>query len=310
MRPRYIKIIFSIVALAALTWGVINWQNLRDQVAVSSYNPSAEIEAIANRTTMTDQAKQIFYATNPTIDEKAEFNANCPQKEGGINVLGCYQSGFLSAGKISLFKIEDPRLVDEIDVTAAHELLHAVYQRLSFWERERIDGLLKAVATSPRVKLTEVMRNYVAENNYNELHSHIGTEFDSALLSSELNDYYAQYFSNRGAIVSVHQGNETLFAQCEQDGKSMRLRIDSTKASIDSYRAQLDSMRAQMDRHRANGDTDEYNAMVPRYNQVVNQYNTAVNRYNSLIKSYNSLVDRCNALSHSYDSKIETIPSR
>lgn len=309
MRHRNIKGIISFLVLAGLIWGALNFQNLRDKVELSSYTPSAEIAAIAKRTTMTDKAKGIFYATDPSIDGRVEFNANCPQREAGLNVLGCYRGGFLTAGRINLFRIEDERLVDEIDVTAAHEMLHAAYQRLSFWERENLDDLLKNSAASvPPAELTDVIKGYIASGNYNELHSHLGTEYSD--LPKALEDHYRQYFAQRDRIVAIHLGNEALFDACESDSKSLKSSIDATKASIDSYRAQLDSIRSEMDGYKASGETSRYNALVPRHNQLVNLHNTAVRRYNSLISSYNSLANRCNALNLSLDSHLDPIPSR
>lgn len=301
-------LIASLFLTAGLIWAGLNWQSLRDKVILSSYRPSAEIEAIAKRTTMTEQGKDIFFVTNPSIDNREEFNAKCPQKEAGLNVLGCYQSGFFDGGQISLFRIVDERLVDEIDVTAAHEMLHAAYDRLNYLERQKLDDLLKAsVEDIPPKELTDVIRNYITEGNFNELHSHLGTEY--ADLPDALEDHYRQYFANRQRIVKVHLGNEALFAACERDGKFQRSSIQSTKANIASYRSQLDAIRAEMDRHLAAGETNEYNALVPRHNQLVNLHNSTVSRYNSSIRAYNSLVERCNALSISLDSHLETIQS-
>lgn len=312
MQHRKFKGVISLVILAGLIWGGLNWQSLRDKVVLSSVNPNAEIEAIAKRTTMTELGKNIFFVTNPTIDNREEFNAKCPQKEAGLNVLGCYQGNFLATGSISLFRIEDARLADEIDVTAAHEMLHAAYERLNYFERKKLDELLKsAVAKIPAADLTEVIRGYLADGNYNELHSHLGTEYTD--LPADLETHYRKYFANRQAIVKVHLGNEALFAACERDGKNQRSAIDSSKASISAYRSELDSTRARMDQHLAAGENEEYNALVPRHNQLVQLHNGAVNRYNSQIRSYNSLADRCNALNLSFDSTpqtIQTAPTR
>lgn len=304
--------LISLFLTIGLIWAAINWQSLRDKAALSWVNPNAEIEAIAERTTMTEKGKDIFFVTNPTIDDREEFNTKCPQKEAGLNVLGCYQGNFISTGSISLFRIEDPRLVDEIDVTAAHEMLHAAYDRLNLLERRNLEQqLTDAVAKIPIGQLTDVIKGYVTDGNFSELHSHLGTEYLD--LSAELEDHYRKYFADRQRIVQVHLGNDSLFAACEQDGKSQRASVDSTKSAIASSRAQLDSTRAQMDRHLAAGETEQYNALVPRYNQLVILHNSTVNRYNSLIRSYNSLVDRCNALNLSFDSSINTVqtaPSR
>lgn len=312
MRRSRLGIFLSLAVCAALIWGVFNWQSLRDRMVLAGYQPDAEIAAIAKRTTMTSKAKTIFYVTKPILADRQTFGQQCPKREEGLNVLGCYHGGFLQSGKIILFRIESRELVDEIDVTAAHEMLHAAYERLSLVERKKIDDQLKAaVAKIPASQLTDVIKAYVREGNMNELHSHLGSEYQD--LPPDLEQYYRRYFSNRQSIVAVHLGNEALFESCESDQKFQQSTLRSTKASIDSIKSQLQQMRSRMDRHLAAGETEQYNALVGPHNQLVEQHNSLVATFNSRVASFNSLVGRCNALSTSLDSDfqpIDTIKSR
>ena len=66
-------------------------------------------------------------------------SSNCDTEERTTAILGCYYQRH-----IYLFDINNKELDGTLDVTAAHEMLHAAYDRLNFFERSYVDGLINA----------------------------------------------------------------------------------------------------------------------------------------------------------------------
>lgn len=290
--------IVLLIAFGALAW---NWQGIRDHFALSGFTPTAEIQQIAATDTMTQRGKELFFAAHPEIYDRSQFSLHCPRPEAGTNVLGCYEEEPFGPGKIALFRITNSVTADEIDVTAAHETLHSAYARLKPWDRQKVKSMIdEALATIPDSEKTTVIKDYISQDDYNELHSHIGTEIEK--LPADLEAYYRQYFSNRRAVVAIHLGNEAVFAACNQQIDLIQAQLGALKSELASTKEQLESMRRTMDEDLADHEISAYNALVPQYNRLVDQYNSLVRRYNSLGSSFNKLISRCNALSRSFDS--------
>src|SRR5690606_25698564 len=118
---------------------------------------------------------RLFYVHNPELLNKVDFQGKCLHTEETI-VLGCY----ITNSKIYVFDVSDERLHGVEEVTAAHEMLHAAYDRLNAKEKTRIDGMLSEVfnqSTDERLKATvESYRKRDPSVVPNELHSIIGTE--------------------------------------------------------------------------------------------------------------------------------------
>src|SRR6185295_11567695 len=101
---------------------------------------------------MTPDTRRLFYVYHPVLEDKQAFNSHCTDSEKTI-VLGCY----ISRTGIYLYDVTDSRLNGVEQVTAAHETLHAAYERLSSSERKRVDGLTAqafAQVTDQRIKDT------------------------------------------------------------------------------------------------------------------------------------------------------------
>ncbi|MDR3573597.1 MAG: hypothetical protein P4L50_07040 [Anaerolineaceae bacterium] len=238
--------------------------------ATSTVHPQGQIPAdiaqLAAQAGMTAKAKAIFFAANPEIDsDRLIFEQHCQTQVSANNIeLGCYTSD----NHIYLLNIGDPRLSEEMVVVAAHEMLHAAYAQLSSSERDVLDAQLEAqVSRIHSTELTQEIRAYrLTEPGQrdNELHSLLGTEF--APLSPGLEKYYAQYFSNRGAIVKDAQNFKAVFTQLS--------------VSLSSLRSKISQMRNNMRIDLARGRIQSYNSLVPQINSLVQEYNQTANQYN------------------------------
>lgn len=318
---RYLKRVLLALLPAAvilLLWtqryDVVDWFRLR------GYEAPARIAALADQATMTETGRRLFYVNHPELNDKVAFNDNCTISEQSI-VLGCY----INNTGIFLFDVQDERLAGVHEVTAAHEMLHAAYDRLSWGDRRRINQLTAEVFASlqdDRIKASiEAYRQRDSSVVPNELHSILGTEVAS--LPSELEDYYSRYFRDRQAVVRFSKQYEAAFSErqakvdaYDQQLADLRAQIDSLEASLNRQGNDLESERAHLDQLLAQQRYPEYNASVPGFNAHVRSYNSDVAKVRSLIEQFNQIVITRNTiaveeneLARAIDSRPETLPT-
>ncbi len=302
--------------LAALAVAAANRQNILDWWALRSYHAPAAIAQLATEDTMTAYARKIFYVNHPLIDDKTSFAAVCPasSREQTI-VLGCYHND--QAG-IFLLQVADPRLNGVQQVTAAHEMLHAAYDRLSTAERRKVDGWLmdyynhdlhdqRIIDTMSAYKRTE------PNDVVNEMHSVFGTEI--ANLPSQLESYYSRYFTNRPTIAAAAAQYQAEFtsrqAAVVQDDTqlaSWKAQIASQQNDLKAKQAQINALQTQLLAERSS-DTSAYNAGVPVFNSLIDNFNSEVQSVQNLVSSYNQLVAMRNAVALEEDQLVNDLSS-
>lgn len=312
---RLLSGIVSLGVLGLLIVGLLNLQAISDWWRLRGYDPPASIEAIAQADTMTAEGKNLFYLTHPElISEASDFRRACPTFEQTI-VLGCYHSGFSSA--IYIYDVPDERLNGVVEVTAAHEMLHAAYDRLGEVEKNRVSQLLNNFYTNnlrhERVLQTiEAYKKSTPSELVNEMHSIFGTEIDS--LPSELEAYYQRYFSTRQAVVTFANKYADEFTNRQAQIKQYQARLNALKDQINSQenslsrqQQEIEAERRRMDSLRSSGQVDDYNAAVSGFNAMVNTYNAGVARLRNDIAEYNQLVAAHNALASELSSLYKSL---
>lgn len=307
MIRRLLALLVLLVGLGLLVW---RFEDIREWWFLRSYQAPAEIVALADSAAMSDAGRRDFYVANPQIDDKQSFGQHCPVSELSL-VLGCY-----NRSRIYILRVERSQLGNVMSVTAAHEMLHSVYEDLSTSERRRLNQLLDAeFKNSTDQKLRDLMAEYERAEpgeRYNELHSILGTQVAS--LSPELEQHYARYFTNRAQVVVAFKAYEGVFEDLERqiDGLSaqitaLRDQLDDLEATINSKQQELETLNAQMDRLRASGQIQDYNALVPRQNALVREYNGLVGQYKDLVALHNSKVDQLNQLALEQNELVESL---
>jgi hypothetical protein len=246
-----------LIMLTAAGLLAANPQRVADQLAVWQYEPSDVITRYADRTAMSDEGRFLFYASRPAIAEGARFDDLCASGSEDVGVLGCYVHADRS---ILLFDVTDERLDGMEEVVAAHEMLHAAWDRLGDDERRRLGELLEAEVAkrADDEHLAETLAFYDEREpgqRANELHSIIGTEY--ADLAPELEQHYARYFTDRTAVVALHEASNAVFLQ--------------QQAAIDDLIARLDALTAGIDADYVayNGGYDQLNADILEFNARV-----------------------------------------
>lgn len=309
---RYGSLITSLILLAI--GGIVFWQRyyIFDSIRLWNYTPPAAITQLADETSMLSTTKRVFYAYRPSLDDKSSFNTHCTFDEQTI-VLGCY-----NRRGIYLYQVTDVRLHGVVEVTAAHELLHAEYDRLSTSDKKHVDTMVAAAyqnITDERIRKTIKSYQDNGADVPNEMHSILGTEVQN--LPADLEAYYARYFSNRKAIVAFSESYVQEFT-ARQDQvvaydtqlAAMKTEIDKTQTDLSKKIAQINAAYSQLQTQKSSGDTVAYNDGVPAYNQSVNAYNGEVKRAQSLINEYNDIVSKRNALAVEENQLSKAIDSR
>jgi hypothetical protein len=214
-RSRISKLLFSLLFLALCASVLLYRQNIYDWWQLRSYTPPQEIAAIAQSDAMTEKAKRIFYVARPVVEDSAAFNQHCGNTAAAKSsektiVLGCYDGR-----NIYVFNVTDQRLQGVKQVTAAHEMLHAAYERLTGKERDRVNAMLNQQFKDMNdQRITDVLAEYKKSEPtelLNEMHSIFGTELDK--LNPDLEAYYRQYFNDRSKVVGFAQKYESVFTQ-------------------------------------------------------------------------------------------------
>lgn len=289
---------------ATLALALLNRQNLIDWWRLRDYQPPVVVATLASQDTMTDFGRKVFYVNKPELTSKAEFGSVCPT-DGGEHtiVLGCYHGG---QSGIWLLDVSDPRLDGVEQVTAAHEMLHGAYERLSSNERRRVDGLLRDYYRhglhDKRILTTiEAYKKSEPEDVVNEMHSIFGTEI--AKLPAELEAYYQRYFTDRSKVVAFaaqyqneFTSRQAAIAAFDAQIKDLRVQIDSAETDLQAKQTEINNQQAVLVEQRNSGNIAAYNAGVPAYNALVDSFNAEVGRIQSLITQHNQLVAERNAV--------------
>ena len=290
-------------------------QNISDWNALRQYQPSKQVQALADSTAMTDYGSKLFYVNDPQIiADKTTFRSKCTQMEESI-VLGCY----ISKQGIFLYSVSDIRLNGVVEVTAAHEMLHVAYERLSIAEKNRINNLLDTTFKQVNdQRIIQTVQKYQKSDPSvvnNELHSILATEVEN--LSPELESYYSKYFTNRSKITNLSSRYENEFAAREAAVETYDAQLKSMKTAIDQDLAQADQLsqalateKSRLDSYKNSGDISLYNNSVPEYNSLVGQYNALVRKLQAEIDQYNGFVEKRNSLAGDIQTLIEAIDSR
>jgi hypothetical protein len=310
---KYFGTIAALILLGLVVFAWLNRLDIYDWTRLRNYTPPAEIAQLATETTMKDSARRLFYVQRPVLEDKNTFNQHCDRSEQTI-ILGCY----VPREGIYIFRVVEPRLEGIEQVTAAHELLHAAYERLGGKEKQRIDSLLRGVyerLNNQRILSTIDQYKQAGADINNELHSILGSEVRN--LGDELETYYRKYFNDRQAIVGFSENYEQAFVsiktQVEDYDKqleSLKKQVEANEQNLNSLAAKLEADRSRMDGLLASGQVGAYNSSIPAFNASVRSYNNLVGQTKALIDQYNAKLADRNSLALQEQELFKAIDSR
>jgi hypothetical protein len=317
-------IVVVFISIAATLFLVVNRQSVIDHIAVWQYKPSAEVATFADRVDLSEAGKFLFYASQPSLEGTQAFNAKCSRLERTTAVLGCYDGRI-----IYVYDVPNPTLDGIREVTAAHEMLHAAYQRLSGGDLKKVNALVEAEYEKLRnnAEFAERMAFYARTEpgeRDNELHSIIGTEVAS--ISPDLEAYYKTYFDDRSKVVALHTHYASIFAslQVRSDELSSQMTVlaDAIEQESKAYNGnvnQLNTDIAAFNARAKNGTfssqaqfNSERSALIARSTALEDQ-RAAINdkrtQYDKLREELSSIASESEALNRSIDSSLAPAPS-
>lgn len=306
-----------VIAVTILLLVVFFRQPIIDQYYISQYQPTSDEIALRDTLQMTPRGEYLYNASHVDIQPAKNFNSSCQQEVDTSNpILGCY-----TQQRIYVFEIENQKLAGIVETTAAHELLHAAYERMSDDEKNMINAELQRVYETVKTpELEERMKYYDRTQpgeRLNELHSILGTEYLN--LGSILETHYLQYFKDRSYIVGFYNNYSSVFMAVLAELKRLESAINTASAelnqTIESYNQSVEALESdfntfnsknrnggftsldEFDRERSvllarqsaiNSERANINAEIARINELRDRYNMLAKEYNELNQSINS----------------------
>lgn len=302
---------------------ILNRQYIIDKYNAWEFKPSPEIAQIANDVGLNENGRFYYFASRPELDFAKEFNGECRSREQGNAILGCYKNQ-----RIYIYNVNDERLNGLKEVTAAHEMLHAAYERLPESDKKAVNTLLekeyrKNSDTEFSKRMDYYKRNQPGEE-YNELHSIIGTEF--ADISPQLEDYYKRYFNNRSQVVALHSKYSDKFKELKQGSASLRKELENLSISINNaslkYNKDISNLNSEINTFNSRAKNGDFSSQEDFLNErsylikstrKLEQDRANINRYIGQYESkrieYNKLVDESNSMYKAMDSTLAPAPS-
>ena len=303
--------VLVIAVLAMLGVWLANSQGVRDYLLAMGYEPSGEVAEIEKNLDLTDTAKGVFNASRPELEGRDDFNYYCSSHDDKVSVLGCY-----AGGKIYLYDIEASELNGVKESTLAHELLHAVWARLSEAEKTDLSGPLMKLYNE-NADLSKDLEIYDEKNRLDELHSRAATQIVD--LPNELETHYAKYFKNQDAVVKYYQQYNSKFEALNNELKRLENEMaginDEIERKTDEYKTRSGALNKEIEGFNDCANTagcfsasefyskraelvaeqeavaslyDEIDALVKSYNAKVSEYNNNILRTQNLQNSMNS----------------------
>lgn len=315
-KPKFYIVIFIVLILAVLGFllsSLFNFSAISDWLDNLGYTPTPEVLALEEKIGLTSSAKSIFRATEPTLETREDFNEHCKSYDVDISVLGCYTND-----QIYLYNIEAPELDGIVESTAAHEFLHAAWDRLADAEKNKVAEQLTQVYNANKAALDADLELYDTAEQLDELHSRIGVQI--ADLPEELESYYARYFTDQDAVVKYYDNYIAPFEALRAETEELKATIDDLKETLDSkteeYYKRAEQLSAQINEFNTCADTlgcfasttdfyarraelvaeqealeelyEDTNGMVEEYNKLVEEYNNDILRTETLQNAINS----------------------
>lgn len=321
----YVASLVVVLVSIAITLALLgNRQLILDHISVWQYKPTDEIAAFVDRTSMNDNGEFLFYASQPSLEGTQAFNGKCSRIEKSTAILGCYDGR-----RIYVYDVPNAKLDGIREVTSAHEMLHAAYQRLNESERSKVDALVEAeyAKLSNERDFAERMAFYARTEpgeRDNELHSIIATEVAS--ISPELETHYKKYFIDRSKVVALHAQYASLFAELQARSESLSAQLATLAASIEqrtaTYNRDVKQLNDDIARFNSRANSGEFSSqaefnnerssLMARANSLENMregINQERTTYDALRAELLLIASESEALNQSIDSSLAPAPS-
>lgn len=314
-RLKYFGWVIAVALIIVVGFILLNRNKLYDGFRGMTYSPSPEMSKIRDSLKLTDKGTFLFNASQPKLSDQEEFNDYCrSDSDSDMAVLGCY-----TENNIYVYNIDDEELDGILELTTAHELLHAVWARMSEGQqREYVSDLTKVFEENQEI-LGEEIDTYALNEKEEELFVRVGTEIKD--LPDSLEDYYATIFKDQDAIVDYYDRYISVFRNLESEMRNLKAEIDVIKNTIEEktsdYETRVKSLNDEIARFNSCAETigcfvseaefnvrrnalmAEQSALMEIYNELdglISEYNTKVDTYNEDVTYSKKLEGMINSL--------------
>lgn len=308
-----IMTVVAVIVAVVVAFTAANFTFISDVFVGMRYQPSAEMREIFDALELTNDGQRIFNASLPELLQKEDFNQKCREQSNELAILGCY-----TERRIYVYDISSEELKGIKELTTAHELLHAVYARMSDGEKWQLNDALAKVYEQNTERLGDELVAYADEQRAEELYVRAGTEIKN--LSEELERHYAKIFKEQDKVVDFYESYITVFEKIEQKMNELLSEINRLSAEVEDkvaeYETRVGSLNAQAEEFNTCARTEncfasravfearrgellaeqealktlyaEINSLVEQHNKLVSEYNENVLHGQKLNKVINS----------------------
>ena len=262
---------FMVVTITLTVLVMINYNAVHDFLSSIFYIPSSEkVEDLEKELDLTYNGQLVFKASRPVVDDSQNFNSSCGTTDLSAPVLGCYENS-----TIHIYNIEEPALTGIMESTAAHELAHAIWARMSDGEKKALEPVLEEVYNKNSDSLA-VLSEYAKGARTDELFARAATEIKN--VPSELEKIYADYFVDRSKIVSFFDNYYSVFKDLNDKLKSLLSEIESLQKSIETesedYTTRSNSLKVAIEEFNNCAETQDcydYSTFATRRTELTNE---------------------------------------
>ena len=285
---------------------IINRQLVFDFVRGLFYTPTSEMAQIREDLDLTSRDEILFNASQPELNTKEEFNERCRTDDEVSAILGCY-----TEQTIYVYNIAEEELDGILELTTAHELLHAVYERMSIADRDNLRSLLEKVYADNKEILKDEIESYDATEQLEEIYVRAGTEIKK--LPEELEKHYAEIFKDQDKVVGFYDKYIKVFREIEDEFKKLEDEMNELNSQIDTktdnYENGISVLNSEIEKFNNCANTpgcfgsdyefylkrnelvfrqEELQALYDEIDGLINKYNIDVEKFNNnVIRSEN-----------------------
>lgn len=297
----FFRLLFPLLVVMMVAGIVLNRQWIYDWFRGITYAPSNEMAAIYDSLDLAEKGDFLFRASHPELDERDAFNEKCRDDDSEMAILGCY-----TEGSIYVYNIAEGELGGIRELTAAHELLHAVYARMLSSERESLRGALEQVYENHKDVLEDELGSYGETERYEELYVRVGTEIKN--LPEILEKHYAEIFTNQDALVDYYENYIAVFKTNKENLERIMGELETLGQEIEQKTSDYEKRASQLEADILSFNScaevsgcfkDEESFLVKR-NALVGEQNELEVFYNGL----NGLIDQYNAKVEEYNAEV------
>ena len=310
-------VVLVIIVGLAIAATQIDFGAISDNLSTIGYELPPEIQELAETIELTDDGMRILKATHPERQTAEEFNQSCTNNDNGVILLGCYVD---RSDRLFIYAIDNKEISSIQNSTLAHELLHAVYHRLSASEREALEAPLKEIYDKNE-DIRKHLELYTDNALYDELHSVVGTQYPINEMPELLQRHYSKYFRNQEVVYGLYKEYYSIFEEARVRAKELKEQIDEHRENIKKMQADYNEENTKLTQDVNDFNTRARNgsftsieqfeteraALVERKNNLKNSYNELkayIDETNTLVAEYNNNSARSNELQDSINSNI------